>query len=416
MSSFEEFLEDYEKKELERIRKFLKRLEEGKVSLGEIYPPKNRFIKLKEPIAFNPPGAPVWSVVPFYGSTIITLVPRSDKSKFDEFHNVIGIGFTSRDIDKMIDLVKETGRIQFVISSRPTLYKNLEFLEPLFTELNPPMIPDISLAIIGERRYKEYFIEFDTLAQFGFKQFISHITDAGLGEEYIHKRIADYAFDYIALKFLGYDELVEEMGYSMITDIPRASKLFTVFGNMIAIPSFNSLKGICNIRQEELTAAYELGKPYGIEPRAIPCEIGRFILRKLVRYPENLNGCWEIIQYYDDNELYKVLNALNEGIKEKRIDIIKDKRIDLNEILDTIWNETAKIKRNADIARVAIGLLGCLSASLSGTGVLAGLGFAVIDKIVGLKLDSVGEKFAKFFSPNYLVTIYDFKKKNNIQK
>jgi len=99
MSSFEEFLEDYEKKELERIRKFLKRLEEGKVSLGEIYPPKNRFIKLKEPIAFSPTGAPVWSVVPFYGSTIINLVPRSDKSKFDEIHNLYG-EFTSRDIDK----------------------------------------------------------------------------------------------------------------------------------------------------------------------------------------------------------------------------------------------------------------------------------------------------------------------------
>jgi len=414
MSSFEEFLEDYEKKELERIGKFLKRLEEGKVSSGEIYPPKNRFIKLKEPIA-KPIGAPVWSVVPFYGSTIITLVPRSDKSKFDEIYN-LSEGFTSRDIDKMIDLVKETGRIQFVISNFPTLYKNLEFLEPLFTELNPPMIPDISLAIIGERKCKEYFIEFDTLAQFGFKQYISHTADAGLGENYIRKRVADYAFDYIALKFLGYDELVEEIEYSMITDIPRASKLFTLFGNMITVPSFDILKRIYNFTRESLTAAYELGKPYGIEPRAIPCEIGRFILRKLVRYPENLNGCWEIIQYYDDNELYKVLNALNEGVKEKKIDIIKDKRIDLNEILDNIWNETAKIKRNADIARVAIGLLGCLSANLSSTGVLAGLGFAVIDKIVGLKLDSVGEKFAKFFSPNYLVTIYDFKKKYNIQK
>ena len=414
MSSFEEFLEDYEKKELERIGKFLKRLEEGKVSSGEIYPPKNRFIKLKEPIA-KPIGAPVWSVVPFYGSTIITLVPRSDKSKFDEIYN-LSEGFTSRDIDKMIDLVKETGRIQFVISNFPTLYKNLEFLEPLFTELNPPMIPDISLAIIGERKCKEYFIEFDTLAQFGFKQYISHTADAGLGENYIRKRVADYAFDYIALKFLGYNELAEEIGYSMITDIPRASKLFTLFGNMITVPSFDILKRIYNFTRESLTAAYELGKPYGIEPRAIPCEIGRFILRKLVRYPENLNGCWEIIQYYDDNELYKVLNALNEGVKEKKIDIIKDKRIDLNEILDNIWNETAKIKRNADIARVAIGLLGCLSANLSSTGVLAGLGFAVIDKIVGLKLDSVGEKFAKFFSPNYLVTIYDFKKKYNIQK
>jgi hypothetical protein len=122
------------------------------------------------------------------------------------------------------------------------------------------------------------------------------------------------------------------------------------------------------------------------------------------------------MQHYDDKELYKVLNALNEGVKERKIDLIEDKRDNITEILDNVWKETDKIKYKADIARLGVGLVGGLSASFSGIGILAGLGFSTIDKIVALKLDSMGEKLAKFFSPNYLVTIYDFKKKHTTQK
>lgn len=48
----------------------------------------------------------------------------------------------------------------------------------------------------------------------------------------------------------------------------------------------------------------------------------------------------EIIQKYDSHELHKVLDALNDGIKRKKIDIIEDKRDDLSEILDNVWKDT----------------------------------------------------------------------------
>jgi len=414
MTSFKEFLEDYEKKEMEKVSKFLKRLEEGKAD--EMYPPKNRFIKLKEPIAY-PGRFSVWGVVPFYGSTIIFLDAMSDRKKFDEYCNkVLKLGFTSRDIDEMVDLVRNTGRIQFTLKFAPTFYKNLEFLEPLFRELEPPILPNTLSTLIGEK-YKEYCTEFDTLASFGFYEGIwSFCEYLGLDESYFTEIAKKYIFGYAALKFLGYEELVEEIGYLMITNPSEANKWFTLFGSMIAIPSLTYPKGIFNFSKEELTEVYELGKDYGIKPQAIPYEIGKFILEKLVRYPETIDGCWEIIQHYDDNELYKVLNALNEGVKKRKIDIIEEKRDNMAEILDNVWTETDKIKLKADVARLSIGLVGGLSANLSGIGILAGLGFSVIDKIVGLKLDSIGEKIAKFFSPNYLVTIYDFKKKYNIQK
>lgn len=166
MSSFEEFLQDYEAREIEESEKFIKRLKEGKVSGDESYPPKNRFVKLKEPTARSTTN--IWGEIPFYGSTLVHLVPCNDKKIFDDFH--MNHGFTSRDIDKMIDLAKDTGRIQFLIDS-PTYYKNIEFLEPLFHELRPPIPMHWPQLLIGET-HKRYLLEFDTLAQVGFSRFI----------------------------------------------------------------------------------------------------------------------------------------------------------------------------------------------------------------------------------------------------
>lgn len=421
MTCFKEFLEDYEKKEKERAEKYLKRLEEGKVCSDDIYPQKDRFKNLKEPIAKSPlSGFPVWSVVPFYGSTLIPLIPRGDSKKFDELYTAGKFGFSSKDIDKMIDFVKDTGRIQFIINFSPTFYKNLEFLEPLFRELEPPAVIEPLDALIDERKRNEYATEFDTLTSLGFEDYIRLTYGyAGIGGAYLKQKMDAYLHSYAGLKFLGYDELADEIGYLMITDRPEALRWLVIFGNMFVRPSLSPLKEINNFSIEQLTEFIELGKNYGIKPQTIPYEIGKFILEKLIRYPETLDGCLDIMQHYDDEELHNVLGALNEGVKERNIDIIKDKKNDISVILENVWAETEKIKRNAGVARWSIGLVGGLSASLVGMGelgILAGIGFPAVDKIIGINVDSLGEKIATFCSPNYLVTLYDFKERNRIQK
>ena len=418
MTSFKEFLEDYEKKEYERVEKYLQKLEKGKVSSDEIYPPKDRFKNLKEPMAKSPlQGFSVWSVVPFYGSTLIPLIPRGDTEKFDEFYTAAKFGFSSNDIDKMIDLVKDTGRIQFFINFPATFYKNLDFLEPLFRELEPPAVIDPLDALIAERKREQYAIEFDTLTSLGFEDFVKSIYSyTGIGGDYLKQKMGNYYRSYAGLKFLGYADLAYEIEELMITNQPEALRWLIIFGNMLVRPSLSPLKEINNFSTEQFTEFAELGKNYGITPQTtIPHEIGRFILEKLVRYPENLNALWDITQYYDDEELYKVLGALNEGVKKQNIDIIKDNKNDLSVILENVWAETGKIKRNTTIARWSIGLVGGLSASLVGMGaggILAGLGLSAADEIRGLNSDSVSERVARFISPNYLVTLYDFKKKH----
>ena len=206
---------------------------------------------------------------------------------------------------------------------------------------------------------------------------------------------------------------IEEL---MITNQPKALRLLIIFGNMLVRPSLSPLKEINNFNIEQFTEFAESGKNYGITPQTtVPHEVGRFILEKLIRYPETLDGCLDTMQQYDDEEHYKVLNALNEGVKERKVDIIEDKRDNITEIFDNVWAETGKIKRKTKIARLSIGVVGSLSASLAGleeSGILAGLGLSTIDAIIGLNSDSVSEKVAKRISPNYLVTLYDFKKKH----
>jgi hypothetical protein len=417
MASFKEFLEDYEKKEKERAEKYLRRLEEGKISSDEIYPPKDRFINLKEPIARSPlAGFSVWSMVPFYGSTLIPLIPRGNTEKFDELYTTGNFGFSSKDIDEMIDLVKDTGRIQFFINFSPTSYKNLDFLEPLFRELEPPAVIEPLDALISERKREQYAIEFDTLTSLGFEDFVKRTYGyAGMGGAYLKQKIDNYLRSYAGLKFLGYDDLAYEIEELMITNQPEALRLLIIFGNMLVRPSLSPLKEINNFSTEQFTEFAELGKNYGITAQnTIPHEIGRFILEKLVRYPENLDACRDITQQYDDEGLYKVLGALNEGVKKQNIDLIKDNKNDISVILKNVWAETEKIKRNTKIARWSIGLGGGLSASLAGMGelgILAGLGLSAYGEIRGLKSDSVSEKIAKLISPNYLVTLYDFKNK-----
>ncbi|MEZ5333977.1 MAG: hypothetical protein R2741_01405 [Methanolobus sp.] len=243
MNDFEEFLQDYEAHEKEEIDKFTRRLDADKVLQNEKYPPSDRFIKLNEPIA--DPFVNIWSVIPFYGSTIAKLIPKDDKQSFDNTHTAI-MGFDSRKIDDMIDFQKETGRLQFALTMPPTYYKNLEFLEPLFRELNPPTLSYDPITLIGQESSNKYKIEFETLASFGFSDYLQIVT-AVMGNsspEYIAAKLNNYADRYSILKSIGYEELADEIGTLMILEPDKAHMYISLFGMLIADPKVSLLKPI----------------------------------------------------------------------------------------------------------------------------------------------------------------------------
>lgn len=414
MSSFEEFLQDYSAKETEERNRFLKRLKEGKVSKDEIYPPKDRFVKLKEPIASPVSLNKIWGCIPLYGSTMIDLYPFHDRKEFDEAYQK-SVGFTSYNFDEMIDLVKDTGRIQFIIDGDPTSLRNLEFLEPLLNELKPPTALNSFRSLIGDETLRKCKIEFETLSDLGFTRFFNNISPTK-NKNMILSRLF---YAYAGLKTTGYLELVDEIENLMTINPHEALRYLSVFGDLLVFPRYNLLKSIGIFNTNDLVEAHEIGKQHDINfSENISHEIGRFLLKKIVLYPETFQGCMKVIQEYDDYELYKVLGALNAGIKRKDMDIIESKNVDISEILDNVWKDANKIKMETEGisfgVSLEIGLIGELALGIPGIGVMAGLGFQSIDRFWGVKSESISEKIAKFICPNYLITVYDFKKKHTL--
>jgi hypothetical protein len=124
-----EWLEDYLAQEDNEYHTFVQNYKGGKIE----YPSKNRFKKLRNPLADTTSN--IWTIIPFYGSSIIHIHPLAQESLV----NNLGWG-SDRDINNLIQLSKDTGRVQFVLDKSPLDYEPYDYLEPVLKELHPPMI------------------------------------------------------------------------------------------------------------------------------------------------------------------------------------------------------------------------------------------------------------------------------------
>jgi hypothetical protein len=289
----------------------------------------------------------------------------------------------------------------------PTDYQEMEFLRPLLEELRPPLIGYHLQALIGTKRLKQYFIEFDTLADLGLKQ------EAALSQPvdwYPEIRtLISLKYDYAVVSAFGDDKLVQNIKDAMVNDPTRAHDLLIAVGSLF-MPATDMLGSTSNFSLEHLAVLQRiLGKRKSAERDRTLYEIGVFILSKMINYPTTMDGCYRIIQEYQDNQLLQVSQALHRGVKESNIDVIKARSGDLSTILDNVWKDAKKVGHRRDFisggVSTLLGLIGELASAFPGLGVLAALGFQALDRYTGLKLS---ERLARTISPNYLVTVYDF--------
>lgn len=413
-----EFLEDYEQKEHSEYEKFRKKVLEGKFdSKKERYPPNERFHKLKEPVAEAYAFESIWPQVPLFGSLIIPIFPR-DKEHFQEIH-----GFEANDIERLVDFAKDTGKIQFALRAYPTAYIGLDFLEPIFTELRPPLPVVYPFEdVIEKKEIKKYTIEFYTLAGFGLLDYIKGAY-LQLGEEYTKKRIDDYLRDYILLKSLGYDDIVDNIEEAMVCDLSEALGMYAAFGNLITEPKVKLLRATEVYSREYILELFQIGRgmeKFEQEIRGImfSYDIGKFLMSKLAYMPEGYHACVKLIDSYKQEDLYKVAEALDKGIKEERKDEVYEKKNEFEAILDKVWEDGRVEMRKEGIKYgipISLGIIGTLLGGPA-TGILAGLGFSVPDRIIGINTERISEKIAKIITPNHCVAIYDFKKKYEIKE
>jgi hypothetical protein len=64
------------------------------------------------------------------------------------------------EIPELVQLSKETGRIQFTLNTNPTHYEGMDYLDPIFSELKPPMLTMPSNIYTSDDNYDEWQNEF----------------------------------------------------------------------------------------------------------------------------------------------------------------------------------------------------------------------------------------------------------------
>ncbi len=420
-----EYLVDYHQREQNLFDTFLKDIYANNLDELSQYPPLGRFPKAKSPLACaHPLLSNIYSIIPFYGTTIIYISPNK-KSMFQAQN-----GFSPEDIDKLVDFAKETGKIHFILSTHPIFYEGLDFLDPLFTELSIPESFLLPLDIFADKKQiSRLKVEYQTIATLGFMQYIiSEYSRAGFSLfSAVKHYYEDAAIQYAFAKMLGHDDLTKLLEEKMLErDFKSVEGLVGIIAHFInskRVP----LSGIQNYSKDFLSIMRSGIKSDNISPQeyqptsGIPFDIGRFLIRnkKLTNASGDFGVCKELCDHYRQSDLHKLLVNLQCGIDDQDIDVINSTKEELDDSLENLWSNAGYIRKRANILKAgipfSIGLIGKLAeiavSANENLGILASLGYLAIDKIVGAKSTGLSERLAKFGQKNYLVGIYDFKKK-----
>lgn len=229
----EEFLQDYHMRELAAASKFVERLEKGQIEPEERFPPANSFHRLLKPSAIAATASPIWPQIPLCGSLIIPLSPRAE-NHFKELH-----GFGSSDIDSLVSFCKETGRVQFALSSDPLSFRGLDFLDPIFSELKPPrLVSPYFITEISPQVAKKFMAEFVTLSDIKFfSWYRKFLRKHGATENHVRARMKNLAGYYVFLRAKGFDAISEQIENDLIDDPPSALTLLNFSQSLLIWPS-----------------------------------------------------------------------------------------------------------------------------------------------------------------------------------
>ncbi|MGD0405455.1 MAG: hypothetical protein ABSB10_02220 [Candidatus Bathyarchaeia archaeon] len=418
---WKEYLEDYEAREMAEYETFKRKISNGTFTSKDIYPQAIRFPEIKRPISRTfsiqdiSQDDNIWAIIPLGGSTIQGLPP------FPEHMLKSSLGFSISEIPEVISFVKETGKLQFTLRDYPTKYLECPFLEPIFRELNPPVGVNLPpTAFIEEKDFRRYMAEFNKFCE---SKVFPHIlkwsreeTGATTNGEIL---IGQYRHTYTFLRALGYDSIVNQIEtYSLSGQVNELAAIMMVSGTLIIQPAFEPIARSFSYDTALYQSAVGFANMHKLEmPKpTFPVEIGEYIIKKLVHCAPSLDACKQLVFNYQDQDLYKLHEALAEGIVANNPDVISKASKDFSLVMDEIWNDKSLLYKVNGLkvgVPVLFGVVGGLAAGLSGGigGVLAGLGISATDKFIGGINEGVAEKIAKIKSSNWEVVVYDFKNK-----
>jgi hypothetical protein len=387
---------------------FLEEYENREVEAGERKIPLSKRVEiLRSPSSYLvDESSSFWSQVAFSGTVMFPLYPIPP----DIFEKNWNIPIdTLRDF---IHFVKETKKIQFVLTTHPILYKEFDYLEPILREFSPPVY-SFKFDWDNEKLQETASIcrdELNLLIPLSpeWQSWTSSVT----GRNHLNTQILMYTW----LRHVGFDEFADTFIENFLIEPDFANMYISIVAKLILYPLCDPLKSNLSISRDTLQSASQMGiNIAGNLKRSSFPEVGSYLMKKCTYYPESLEACKNVISQYEDNDLYKINTALNDAIVEENEALIFLKKDELGEILDNVW-EDSSIKRNATICNYGIEITcGMIGYGLGGMpGLLGSMGLGIIDQTKSKYLDQFSELVAKKVASPYMATIFDFKKKYRI--
>ena len=426
-----ERLEDYDAQEAEYSGRIFKEMETRGLDSSDRFPELNRFSTLlKEPVViadrmtYHFDKVKIWSQIPFAGTLVIPLhnIPKKDV--------LTGNAFDVSDITRLVDLAKETGRVQFGLAASPRFYEGLDHLDPILEGLRPPVLQTLPYSSFKDAKTVRLWMEeFRELSRVSYYKYVKELISSSGHENwsaFLEATMLNREGAYTRLKVLGMESLLETISNALIDD-PKYADAFLMATTQATDNLFSGLRADNNLSLNRV-------KYFGIDSFPIqkaqsgtkyPIEIGRFLMEKIALNPSSYYDCLDVILHYEQNDLYKVLKALDQGIREQSADTVAKNVGELYTIMDNMWADAQRIDKSGKVIqsgfRVAIGMagLGLSSAfvppiAAAGVGLLAQLGLNVADQY--MDVSGIGNKVAKSLNKRYVTTIYNFTHEHSLKR
>jgi len=420
-----EALEDYDREAREEQKMFIRKSRQGDFSSCRSYF-WDRFHNPSLPISklhASTQGskglkAPIWNFVPLSRTLVVPIIPTPEQALFEALH-----GFKIDKIPEIVEYVKEEGRIQFVLRSFPLEYERLDFLDPILVHLRPPTALGIQPeAYFDPKQVKKHRAEFYELAGIKYIPYLHSWSLDNFGTiNPAHLILEDLSVIYTYLRALGYEQLVDRIQEALIP-LDREGfyvlmEMGKLLGKPLSEPLDTLLLGDVDFRKMR-SRFFETGvnPPSNSFRPAFPGEIGRLLFRKLIHATPTLESARQLTYHYEEEDVYKVGHALNEGIQAGKPEIVKEQSEEISAILEDLWADKSVSRRVIGVKvgiKILFAAIGAVTQGISGlgTGLLASFGFDIADKLFKFKDEAISEKIGKSFSSNYETILYDFKKK-----
>lgn len=408
-----EFLQDYQRRETEEILAFIKRIEEGKFAQNEMFPSQNRFTKIHNPVVYRGNmGISIWPLIAFSGSAVIPLMPV-EMENFEKLHH-----FQIDQIEEMVSFTEETGKIQFVLMRKPTDYYKLDFLDPIFERLRPPQFIGIPIGqYASDDLLRKYYKEFTIIANQGFRAYVRR-SSYGSDKRAFDTLMTNLRGNYMMIRAIVDSDLSNDFADAFTSDYESAMRMMDMIDVLILRPLRNPLRCVDACTLDAWGSAYRFSAEHLIQPRGkmIPCELGRLLMRKLTYYPESLEACKQLTAQYDEQDIIKLFNAVNEGILHNDPNTVEKNEQELSVALNNIWTDKSIQNRINGIkfgVPLILGAIGQVAEGLSGAyvGLLSGLGFDALDTLLQIKGEAFSENISKALARSYQAIIFDFHEK-----